>query len=535
MTHTSRIPRLLTLALLVISLAGCANIVYKQQLVAKPSPEPHKWLIFFDGTNNDISDDTNVKRLHSLITLQNHLDVGTLYVEGVGVKLDFVGAGTGSGFARRVRLAYEFLLKNYKANDEIYIFGFSRGAYQARVLASMLQYVGLPEKPLADDNLNKSCKTTAVYKGQAWEVKASDQEDFVHSLYLEMKDGLYDNEVAECIAAARNAMGFATRKVKVLALWDTVEALGKPDWTSRLLHKTGISPHQVIIDDNNHRYGDQLLNVENVFHAVSIDDDREWIFTPLLVSRCHLFEPKTLPLSSEQANSQGLNNGDGHCNVTTVINIKEVFFSGAHSDVGGGYADSDLSGVSLNWMIKRLADVDASLLPAGTQVREDPYGSSHDPESGWAHPLYHKVSRNLAAYPMGDAQACANSKSKDCETTSGLPDSPRNEPLPAFKDTLCAHESVFKRRNAMAVKAHENHLLQLTAPGNICVAADNTQLSNPPIYKEVVGLIPTQGSDDQLRCDAASASMTQPARPIRILAWQEKTGECVSANAEVPQ
>jgi len=457
MKFTLRLHWLFTLASITLLLGGCANIVYKQQIITKPQADSRKWLIFFDGTANDISDDTNVKRLHSLIALRNHPDVGTLYMEGVGVKLDFVGAGTGSGFARRVRLAYEFLLKNYKSNDEIYIFGFSRGAYQARVLASMLQYVGLPDNPI-DDKLDKGCQTRAVYKGQQWEVKASDREDFVNSIYMEMKAGLYDNEVADCVATARNDMGFKTRTVKVLGLWDTVEALGKPDWTSRLLHKTGISPHQVIIDDNNRRYGDQLLNVDHVFHAVSIDDDREWIFTPLLVSRCHLFEPKTLPLSSEPANSQVPYNGDGYCNLADSKKNKEVFFSGAHSDVGGGYADSDLSGVSLNWMIKRLAEVDARLLPAGTQVREDPYGSSHDPESGWWHPLYHQVSRNLAAYAMGDAQACANSKSKDCGTTSGLPDAPRNEPLPAFKDTLCVHESVFKRRKAMAVKAHENHL-----------------------------------------------------------------------------
>jgi uncharacterized protein (DUF2235 family) len=550
MMLTLRAPLLFTLASLLTLLTGCANIVYQQQLATYPAREPHKWLIFFDGTANDISDDTNVKRLHSLISLQNRPDVGTLYVEGVGVGNDiFIGAGMGGGFSRRVRLGYEFLLKNYKTNDQIYIFGFSRGAYQARALASMLQYVGLPDKPIDHpvkpidrNDLDKSCQTRALYAGKKSEVKPRDPEDFVNSLYLEMKAGLYDNELADCVAMARKELNFKSRQVEVLGLWDTVEALGKPDWTSRLLHKTGISPQQVVIDESNKRYGDQLLNVAHVFHAVSIDDDREWIFTPLLVSRSHLLQPKTLPLGTEQtldrtqitaAHTQSAASGDCKLsNPASSPDIQEVFFSGAHSDVGGGYADSDLSGVSLNWMINRLATVDCNLLPAQAQVREDPYGSSHDPESGWWHLLYHKVSRNLAAYAMGDIQACANSKSKACEVMTRPQSAPRNEPLPAFKNTLCVHESVFKRRKAMAVKDHENHLLQLTAPGNICVEADNSQLANPPIYKEVIGSPPTRDASGQLRCDDASAQSQQPAVPISITEWRKEAGKCVAADAE---
>jgi uncharacterized protein (DUF2235 family) len=537
--------RIVCIAIFCVFMSGCSNIVYKQQLAWKPSDEKtHRtWLIFFDGTANDISKDTNVKKLHSLISLQSDPEVGTLYIEGVGVGLDIIGAGTGSGFARRVRLAYEFLLSNYHAGDRIYIFGFSRGAYQARVLASMLHYVGLPPKPLVGEQLDKSCDTAAVYKGTKWNVSPRNQDDFVKALFMEMKDGFFEGDVAHCVTTAQSDLQFESRRVSVLGLWDTVEALGKPDWTSRLLHKTGISPHQVNIDESNARYGDQLLNVDNVFHAVSIDDDREWIFTPLLVSRSHLLHRKTFPKSQLKLDATTPTSGNAaYASPLHTPKIQEVFFSGAHSDVGGGYGESDLSGVSLNWMIKRLIALDRQeskvdpkspekkgLLPSDTEVREDPYGSSHDPEAGWWAPLYHFMPRNLAAYAMGNTQTCANSKSSACESDQAKT-SVEHEPMPQFKNTLCMHPTVFKRRKAMAVKDHENSLLRLIEPGNICVAADNSQLANPAVYKEVLGFPATEGADGKLRCDAASEEVRKPAVPIRITIWSEESGECGSKN-----
>ncbi len=541
--------RVVWVAFFAVLMSGCSNIVYKQQLAWKPANEKiqRKWLIFFDGTANDISKDTNIKKLHSLISLQNNPEVGTLYIEGVGVGLDIIGASTGGGFARRVRLGYEFLLKNYHAGDKIYIFGFSRGAYQARALSSMLHYVGLPPGPLGAGQLDKSCDTTAVYKDKKWNVKPRDQEDFVKSLFMEMKDGLFEGDLANCVAMAQSDLEFKSRQVSVLGLWDTVEALGKPDWTSRLLHKTGLSPHAVNIDESNARYGDQLLNVDNVFHAVSIDDDREWIFTPLLVSRSHLLQPKANS-RSKLGGTTTISNNTAYVSPPHMPKIHEVFFSGAHSDVGGGYGESDLSGVSLNWMIKRLIALDEQqlnvldaqelkgdrklpvakrLLPADASVREDPYGSSHDPEAGWWGPLYHFVSRNLAAYAMGNTQACANSKNSACESdqTKTRAD---HEPMPKFRNTLCMHETVFERRKAIAVKEHENSLLRLMEPGNICVAADNSQLANPSVYREVLDFPATEDTDGKLRCDAASEKVRKPAVPIRITMWNEEKGECGS-------
>lgn len=64
----------------------------------------------------------------------------------MGVGRDVLGMSFGMGLKPRVVMAYQFLLENYRSHDRIHIFGFSRGAFQARVLAALLHHAGLPTK-----------------------------------------------------------------------------------------------------------------------------------------------------------------------------------------------------------------------------------------------------------------------------------------------------------------------------------------------------------------------------------------------------
>lgn len=404
-------------------LPACASIVHKPMLANADDHSPRKIAVFFDGTHNDISSDTNVKRLHSLVSLQDRRDLATLYIEGVGVDNDVLGSGTGLGFGPRIRLAYQFLLDNYHDNDEIYVFGFSRGAFSAHVLASLLYYAGLPGKPPTNSD-EVAQRVFSAVKIEANELR--DKEKTHKSL---------------------DSIGLKPARIKVLGLWDTVEALGMPNWYSRILDKTGILTFKIDIDEPNPRYGTQLCNIENAFHAVSLDDNREWIFTPLLLNRKHLFA--------------GCEKQDKAAFKQAPI-LHEVWFSGAHSDVGGGYPDSELSGVSLNWMIEELEAAQSGLLKPGTRVREDVYGSSHNPEAGWWGPLYHAVTRNIGGYVVGDQQ------------WRGEPDNIRPG------NHLCVHPSVFKRRRAMPPKGHENQQLTLKQPGIVCLTTDKEHPADPP-------------------------------------------------------
>jgi uncharacterized protein (DUF2235 family) len=420
-----------------LMLSACSTVVSKQMLTGGAEGKPKKIVVFFDGTHNDVASDTNVKRLHSLVTLQARDDLATIYIEGVGVESDVFGMGLGLGIGARVRLAYQFLLDQYRPQekDQIYIFGFSRGAYAARMLASMLYYGGLPdarlksgEGKLTSEELAREVFDAVKYEPEAGELPAH--------RYVKVHEQLKRFDRVTPVS------------VEMLGLWDTVEDLGWPRWSKHVKHKLHIAPFFVDVDEPNERYGDQLCNVVRAYQALSIDDDREWAFTPLLLSREHLFQP-----CQDQLDVQAPRNAAG---VRQARVLQEVWFAGAHSDVGGGYEDSLLSGVSLNWMIQKLTDPNVGLLPRGAAVAQNPYGTSHNPESGWAAPIYHAMTRNMGAY-VRDAHQ-----------------------LQRARDVICVDPSVFDRRKVVPPKDHENDLLKLTKAGDVCLVPDDREgLSNP--------------------------------------------------------
>lgn len=425
-----------------VMLSGCASIVHKPQLSATPGRQ--KIAIFFDGTHNDIASDTNIKRLHSLVSLQRENNISSLYLEGVGVGIDPLGAGAGVGMEARIRIAYEFVLNHYRAKDQIYIFGFSRGAYAARILASMLYNVGLVTQ--GDPGGKRPMTATEIANGAFDAYKQPLREDDEKARRVEATKAL----------ALHGLTPSNPVNVEVLGLWDTVEAMGVPDWGSRILHDLEIRQHVADIDVRNNRYGDQLCNVKRAYQALSIDDDREWIFTPLPLDRTHLFRHCVkghTPMLDE----------DGKIRPGV---LREVWFAGAHSDVGGGYADSLLSGVSLNWMIDNLTgrtkdgknESDAGLLPHHAGVRSDPFGTSHDAEGGIWRVLYHNMKRDLGTYVMD-------------QRVEGS-DQPYPRRRAELGHTLCVHSSVLQRRAALPLQPWENNLLALQKAGPVHLVAE---------------------------------------------------------------
>lgn len=416
-------------------LAGCSTIAHKPMAAAASDVNGHRTLaIFFDGTANDEQSDTNVKRLHSLVTLQKRRDIATLYIEGVGTGEDVLGMGLGLGMRPRVEIAYEFVLNHYLPGDRIFLFGFSRGSYAARILTSLLYHAGV----VKGDGLSNKAIADIVYstvKGKMPDGSEPSRLDAVHKrlMYLNLKPS-------------------DPVPVELLGLWDTVEALGYRDSFSKLIHKLGIKKHEVNVDNANARYGDKLCNVRQVRHAMSIDDDREWIFTPRLMTRAFLFDGCAPKFPSM------LKTSDGRVDTSR---LKQVWFAGAHSDVGGGYPDSQLSGVSLNWMLDELRNPAFDLIPPDAAVPQDPFGTSHDPESSWFSPLYHAVNRDIVSYAL------------------------QNATVPGYRGSICVHPAVFERRRVMIPKHHENDQLILRQPGTVCLVDDDRpDLSYRSRYKE---------------------------------------------------
>ena len=169
------------------------------------------------------------------------VDQVVYYHEGVGTEggLDkFTGGAFGSGMAQNVRALYRFLVYNFEPGDELYFFGFSRGAFTVRTLAGFMNKVGLLEK----DDEYYTPEIYTLYQSSA----PSDSPKWQH--------------------AFRNIKG--TRPcppIKFIGVWDTVGALGAPGALGQLFHRNKYKYHDIGLNSN----------IEHAYHALAIDERRK--------------------------------------------------------------------------------------------------------------------------------------------------------------------------------------------------------------------------------------------------------------------
>jgi uncharacterized protein (DUF2235 family) len=292
------------------------------------APGPHKRLVFcFDGTWNrlDASTPTNV-----VITAESVLpmaDDGTaqaiFYDEGVGTgRFDHLRGGLfGLGVVDKLGDAYRFLTFNYTPGDEIFVFGFSRGAFTARSFVGMLRNCGVLSRSKAGRIKD------AIEHYRSRDPKRG--PDTIESLKFraEVSGSVVVNQ-DEDEWRVTNVPGYirgstAVLRVRYLGVWDTVGALGVPS-RYRLLS----------FFNRKFQFHDTNLSsiVEMGRHAVAIDERRE-DFTPTLWS-----------------NLDDLNRRMGKDPDSSLAPYQERWFPGVHCGVGGGGDFRGLSDQALIWI-----------------------------------------------------------------------------------------------------------------------------------------------------------------------------------------
>lgn len=212
-------------------------------------------IICCDGTWQDLAQATltNVARFARLVKPEDSEGRQQIvyYSEGLGVADAFdrlVGGAFGWGIDKRIQDAYRFLCLNYSEGDEIYLLGFSRGAYTARSLGGLIYKSGL----LSRKHLNNVGKAYQFYRSK---YKPSDP---VSCKFRE------DYEAIQV-------------PIKLLGCWDTVGALGVPD-TFGLVSKWF---------NRKYKFHNVTINrkIENAFHAIAIDERRKaFDVAPMLIS-----------------------------------------------------------------------------------------------------------------------------------------------------------------------------------------------------------------------------------------------------------
>jgi uncharacterized protein (DUF2235 family) len=308
---------------------------------------PKKIIICLDGTNDQIgkSRPTNVGKTFEMLSLTDPSAQIAYYDPGVGTLPDSTARGKlgrlmsrgaelafGLGIRANLIQAYTWLMQHYQFHDEIYIFGFSRGAYTARALIGMLNRPGLL-RPGSENLVEYAVEEYARNKSADATRKAGISEFADAFCWGTENDPLSADWKDPIFHWGRHAV-----PIQYLGAWDTVQA-------------TGLGP----VGKLHWPFTRDLPNVIKIRHAVSIDEHRGPYHEYLVDKR------------------QG---------------VEEVWFAGVHCDVGGTFIDCSLATIALKWVIDGvvsqlvLREAD-SYSKSCTVTESDAYGELHSMSPFW--------------------------------------------------------------------------------------------------------------------------------------------------------
>lgn len=299
-----------------------------------PGRPPRRIVICCDGTSNrpDAENPTNVVKIARGVSPvdSNGTSQIVFYDWGVGTKGfwdGITGGAFGWGLQKNVEDAYRFLVQNYEIGDQVYLFGFSRGAFTARSVVGLMRQCGIVKKEHAKripegyaDYRNPIVEVDGLY-AKAW------RHDYSHDMPVVQFLGVWDTV---------GAMGIPANRLKGAAkfwIWDKL--LGRP-----FRKKLPSGPRRSIEKKKGHHRGkgrhsfhdmELTSKVRNAYQALAIDEKRP-VFTPAIWDSA----PKEL---SEEL-------PDGTKKKQT---IEQVWFPGTHSDVGGNQNVAN-SSITLKWM-----------------------------------------------------------------------------------------------------------------------------------------------------------------------------------------
>lgn len=266
---------------------------------------------------------TNVYKFYTAVSEDDEQD--RYYRSGVGTSGGFLrklsGGALGYGIDDDIKSPYKWLCDRYDPDkkDEIFLIGFSRGAYTVRSLAGLISRFGL----------------CAFKNGEMEESARWAQVSDVYAAYRQRKETVADEITRH-----------ADVPIKFLGVFDTVGALGIPpdlNFTRRLFNRKKYQFHDTVLGDK----------IEHAYHAVAMDE-RRLSFTPTLWTRLD-DRPK----------------------------VKQVWFPGVHGDVGGSYAESGLGDITLDWMIDGASKCGLNMQERFLdQLRPNDRGLLHDSLTG---------------------------------------------------------------------------------------------------------------------------------------------------------
>lgn len=274
-------------------------------------------VICSDGTGNSAikGRGTNVFKLFEAIDLNGHrtrpelTPQVALYDDGVGTEnfkpLKIFAGATGYGLSRNVKQLYKELVRIYDPGDRIFLFGFSRGAFTVRTLVGLIAACGILDVQRLQTAADLDAAVNETYRVYRKSYRTA---------LAKMVLGEPDTSLIPMFRSEHCLM--CEVPIAFVGVWDTVDAVGLPfhlsDFINMAIYRF--------------KFRDRKLSalVKHACHALAIDDER------------HSFHPILWDEREEHTRR-----------------IEQVWFAGAHSNVGGGYPKQGMSLVALEWMMRK--------------------------------------------------------------------------------------------------------------------------------------------------------------------------------------
>ncbi|KAF1998033.1 hypothetical protein P154DRAFT_622018 [Amniculicola lignicola CBS 123094] len=463
---------------------GHFNFRYRMDSTAHTQRRSHrerkKFILCFDGTGNKFSGteaDSNILKIYRMLDRSDDSQFH-YYQPGIAV---------GTSLPDHVMGGYKFLMRYYLPGDDIYLFGFSRGAYTARFLAEMLDHVGLLSAG-NEEMCNFAWKTF-----QKWQCREEDSDD----------DKRLKRELLEYMCAFRETFSRPVRPIRFLGLFDTVNSVprfenawmqrSKFPYTARSSAK--VIRHAVAIDERRAKFRQDLISEEKPIKARYRKSKHKHSHTSPLdgaaekpdgergrrTSKLGTNRRETLAIPeryrdrSETAGVRSLSpsysrtsNASQPCSGASSVsnfsmaaiqqradptdseeeeqNIQEVWFAGCHADIGGGWPlalgeEAPLSHVPLVWMVREAER-------AGLKFDSI---KLHDLNCGYEEPLEEPRSghETLAVVPTIEIDSAS-----PVPTDEGLNSMPVSEPIDGTNDADIGGEKGSERKQHLPLHAH---------------------------------------------------------------------------------
>ncbi|PGH07588.1 hypothetical protein AJ80_07977 [Polytolypa hystricis UAMH7299] len=261
-----------------------------------PVTPPKTFVLCFDGTGNKFAGDESDSNVLKIFRMLDRSQGGQFhyYQPGIGtyvtttslthtsivsrIKSSYLKAkdsAIGSSFDHHVMGGYKFLMRYYSPGDEIYFFGFSRGAYTARFLAEMLDYVGLLTAG-NEELVRFAWKTFAKWQQR----RSGDSEE----------DRVEKKKLFRFMKAFRETFSRPVQRIRFLGLFDTVNSVPKFEsaWMQRskfpytARSSAKVIRHAVGIDERRAKFRQDLISECKPHHRPAAHNHAlEWTYRHL--------------------------------------------------------------------------------------------------------------------------------------------------------------------------------------------------------------------------------------------------------------